>query len=193
MTGRASFGLSGHGLSVTGGSAHVIGTSAGQQAYQGGLTAPDASFHPDLGRHWYEGSQARRRRAHLRRSRLAWTVTVSPEVNVSQAPARPRPPARHFTLNTDGQRHPLINAAAAYTIGAGLASFVLGMLSLSHFICTLLGVTGFIVGLLAQMASATRAERMFIVFGIVASFVGMGLGFAHGGFSIGSGGGTGIS
>jgi hypothetical protein len=129
-------------------------------------------------------------RAHaFRRGRLAWTVTVSPEVNVSQAPARPRQRARHFTLNTDGLRHPLINAAAAYTIVAGLASFVLGMLSLNHFVGSILGVTGFVVGLLAQMASATRAERMFIVFGIVASFVGMGLGFAHGGFSIGSGGG----
>jgi hypothetical protein len=168
---------------VTGGSAHVIGTSAGQQAYQAGLTAPDASFHPNLGRHWYVGSQAGRPRARFRRSRLAWTVTVSPEVNVSQAPARPRPRARHFTLNSDGQRHPLINSAAAYTILAGLASFVLGMLSLNHFITTVLGLTGFIVGMLAQMLSATRAERMFIVFGIVASFVGMGLGFAHGGFS----------
>jgi hypothetical protein len=77
----------------------------------------------------------------------------------------------------------MIIAAAAYTIVAGLASFVLGMLSLGAIIGTILGVTGFLVGLLAQMLSATRAERMFIVFGIVASFVGMGLGFAHGGFS----------
>jgi hypothetical protein len=103
-------------------------------------------------------------------------------VNVSQAPARPRPRARYLTLNSGGQRHPLIIASAAYTIVAGLASFVLGMLSQSHLIGTILGVTGFIVGLLAQMLSATRAERMFIVFGITASFVGMGLGFAHGGF-----------
>lgn len=102
---------------------------------------------------------------------------------MSQAPARPRPRARQFTLNSDGKRHPLINASAAYTIAAGLASFVLGMLSLDHFIGSILGVTGFVVGLLAQMLSATRAERMFIVFGIVASFVGMGLGLAHGGFS----------
>src|SRR5260221_8893927 len=45
-------------------------------AYQAGLTAPAASFHPDLGRHWYIGSQAGRPRAHFRRSRLAWTGTV---------------------------------------------------------------------------------------------------------------------
>jgi hypothetical protein len=104
-------------------------------------------------------------------------------VNVSQASARPRSRARQLTLSTDRLRHPLINAAAAYTIVAGLASFILGMLSRDHFIGSVLGVTGFIVGLLAQMLSATRTERMFIVCGIVASFVGMGLGLAHGGFS----------
>lgn len=101
---------------------------------------------------------------------------------MSQAPPRPRPPTRHFTLNTDGQRHTMINLGAAYTVIAGLVSFVLGMMSQQHLAGTVLGLTGFIVGLLAQMLSATRAERMVIVFGIVASFVGMGLGFAHGGF-----------
>jgi hypothetical protein len=83
----------------------------------------------------------------------------------------------------DGKRHPWLNAAAAYTVIAGLVSFVIGMVSREHVVGTALGVTGFVVGLFAQMLSATRAERIFIVFGIVASFVGMGLGFAHGGFS----------
>jgi len=102
---------------------------------------------------------------------------------VSQAQARHRPHVPHFTLNTDGKRHPWINTATAYTIIAGLASFIVGMMKQQHLVGTILGVSGFIVGMLAQMLSATRAERMFIVFGIVASFVGMGLGFAHGGFS----------
>ena len=88
-----------------------------------------------------------------------------------------------FTLNTDGKRHPWINAAAAYAVLAGLASLITGMLDKLHLAGTLLGATGFVVGMLAQMMSATRASRMVIVFGIVASFVGMGLGFAHGGFS----------
>ena len=101
-------------------------------------------------------------------------------MHVSEAPARPRP---HLTLNTDGKRHPVVNAAAAYTVLAGLASFVLGMYSIQHIAGTALGVSGLVIGLLAQMMSATRAERMVIVVGIVASFVGMGLGFAHGGFS----------
>jgi hypothetical protein len=86
-------------------------------------------------------------------------------------------------LNTDGKRHPLLNAAAAYTVVAGLVSVVLGMLSIQHIAGTILGVTGMLIGLLAQMMSATRAERMVIVFGIVASFVGLALGFGHGGFT----------
>ena len=102
---------------------------------------------------------------------------------VSQAQIRNRARVPHVTLNTDGKRHPWINTATAYTCLAGLASFVIGLVNRAHLAGTILGVTGFLVGMLAQMLSATRAERMFIVFGIVASFVGMGLGFAHGGFS----------
>jgi len=103
---------------------------------------------------------------------------------VSEAEARPRA-HRRFTLNTDGKRHPWLNSATAYTCTAGLVSFLLGMINNSHLAGTILGVTGFIIGLSAQMVSATRAERIFIMFGIVASFVGMGLGFAHGGFTVG--------
>jgi hypothetical protein len=102
---------------------------------------------------------------------------------VSGAQARPRSQARHLTLNSDGKRHPLINTAAAYTVLAGLASFIIGMINREHFAGSILGVTGMLAGLAAQMLSVTRAERIVIVFGIVASFVGMALGFAHGGFS----------
>jgi hypothetical protein len=102
---------------------------------------------------------------------------------VSQAQVRPQPRERHFSLNSQGQgRHPLVLAGAGYTVAAGVVSMVIGLLSLAHILGTILGVTGMIVGLLAQMMSATRNERMVIVTGIVASFVGMGLGFAHGGF-----------
>ena len=102
---------------------------------------------------------------------------------MSQAPARPRLRALHLNRNPEGKSHTLINAAAAYTVVAGVVSLILGMLSIQHVAVTILGVTGMIVGLLAQMMSATRAERMVIVFGIVTSFVGMALGFGHGGFS----------
>jgi len=104
-------------------------------------------------------------------------------MHVSQAPARPRPRARQFSLHSEGQGgHPLIIAAGAYTLIAGVVSMVIGLLSLAHVVGTILGVTAFVIGLLAQMLSAHRYERMVIVTGIVAAFVGMGLGIAHGGF-----------
>ncbi len=99
---------------------------------------------------------------------------------MSQAP--PRPQARRLTLNTDGRHHPLVNAGAAYTLVAGVVSLVLGLLNVASTLGAILGITGFLFGMLAQMLSATRAERMIIVTGITASFVGMGLGIAHGGF-----------
>ncbi|MGN6792630.1 MAG: hypothetical protein ACTHJW_09605 [Streptosporangiaceae bacterium] len=103
---------------------------------------------------------------------------------MSQAPARPRPRARHFSLHPEGQGgHPLIIAAAGYTLFAGVVSMLIGLLSLAHVLGTILGVTAFVIGLVAQMLSAHRYERMVIVVGIVAAFVGMGLGFAHGGFA----------
>jgi hypothetical protein len=101
---------------------------------------------------------------------------------MSQAQVRSRSRARHFTLNSDGERHPLLNAATAYTFIAGLAAFVAGLVLSLHLVATVLGGTGFFVGMSAQMVSATREQRMFIVVGIVGSFVGMGLGLAHGGF-----------
>ena len=71
---------------------------------------------------------------------------------------------------------------AAYSLVAGIVSMVLGLLSKGAIAGAILGVTAFLVGLGAQMVSATRNQRMVIVCGIVASFVGMGLGIAHGGF-----------
>jgi hypothetical protein len=101
---------------------------------------------------------------------------------MSQTQVRSRSRTRQFTLNSDGKRHPLLNAAAAYTVVAGLVALVTGFMTGQHVVATILGVTGMGVGLGAQMVSATREERMLIVVGVVASFVGMGLGFAHGGF-----------
>ena len=45
------------------------------------------------------------------------------------------------------------------------------------------GLAGLLIGLVAQMMSATREERVIIVTGIIAAFVGLALGLAHGGFS----------
>jgi hypothetical protein len=102
---------------------------------------------------------------------------------VSQAQAGSGSPARRFTLNSDGQRHPWINGSAAYAVVAGVVSTVLGLMNVAHFAGTLLGVTAFLIGMVAQMVSATREQRMVIVVGVVAAFVGLGLGIAHGGFT----------
>jgi hypothetical protein len=99
---------------------------------------------------------------------------------VSQAPARPQ--ARRLTRNSASGAHPAILAGAAYTVLAGLTALLIGLLDVASTVGAILGVTGFVIGMIAQMMSVTRAERMFIVFGITASFVGMGLGIAHGGF-----------
>ncbi len=92
-------------------------------------------------------------------------------------------PAR-LTLNSDGQRHPALNAMAVFTLIAGVVAFVLGLTRHDlHLAATILGILGFAGGLLAQMLSATREQRIVIMTGVVAGFVGMALGIAHGGFA----------
>jgi uncharacterized membrane protein len=101
-----------------------------------------------------------------------------PEASSTQTQAR----APRLTLNTDGQRHPVLNALTAFTFLAGCAAFASALVVRLHLAATILGLTAFGIGLLAQMMSATREERIFIVAGIIAGGVGMGLGIAHGGF-----------
>ena len=90
--------------------------------------------------------------------------------------------APRLTLNSDRQRHPLLNAATAVTFVAGLVAFTLGLVVAEHLAATVVGMFAFATGMVAQLVSATREERIFIVAGLVAAFVGMGLGIAHGGF-----------
>jgi len=92
------------------------------------------------------------------------------------------PSRAHLTLNSDGQRHPLENGLAIFTLVAGLVVFAVGWVVTLHVIASVLGVISLVVGLYAQMISATREERMIIVTGLIAAFVGTALGFAHGGF-----------
>lgn len=99
--------------------------------------------------------------------------------------------ASHLTLNSDGRSHPLENILAVSVLAAGLASFVLGLIvrndtaagSAMAIAAAATGLYSLVVGLYAQMVSATREERVVIVAGIIAGFVGLALGLAHGGFS----------
>jgi hypothetical protein len=85
------------------------------------------------------------------------------------------------TLNSDGQRHPMENALTVFTFILGIAALAIGFIVRFHVAGTVMGIVGFVVGLYAQLVSNTREQRVFIVAGIVAAFVGMGLSIAHGG------------
>jgi hypothetical protein len=90
----------------------------------------------------------------------------------------------HVTLNSDGRPHPLENTLAIVTLVTGVAAFALGFVVAQHLSAVILGLVALATGMYVQMISATREERIIIVTGLVAAFVGAGLGFAHGGFSV---------
>jgi hypothetical protein len=97
---------------------------------------------------------------------------------------RAHPHLPHVTLNSDGRPHPLLNALTWITFVFGLVSFALGFVVRAHLAACVIGLAALGIGLYAQMMSETREERMLIVTGLVAAFVGAGLGFAHGGFGV---------
>ena len=93
-------------------------------------------------------------------------------------------------LNTDGQPHPAENATAILVLVTGLVSFVLGLIvrnthtgAAVHIIATATGLFAVLVGLYIQMVSSTRNQRIVIVTGIIAGFVGLAIGLAAGGFT----------
>ena len=101
---------------------------------------------------------------------------------------------RHFprlSLNSDGRPHPLLNAASIFTLIAGLVSFALGLFIRSDarsglgwaIAAAATGLAALVIGLYTQMMSATREERIIIITGIIAGFIGLALGLAHGGFA----------
>ena len=96
---------------------------------------------------------------------------------------------RHNILNSDGQPHPVENVLAIFTLVVGLVSFVLGLIvrnvhtgAAVIVITTATGLVACLVGLYAQMISATREQRILIVAGIIAGFVGLAIGISKGGF-----------
>jgi hypothetical protein len=92
-------------------------------------------------------------------------------------------PQSHLSLNAGGRRRPLENGMAVFTLVSGLLSFPLGFVVSQHVLACALGAAALAVGMYAQLMSATRMERILIVTGMVAAFVGGALGLAHGGFS----------
>jgi hypothetical protein len=96
-----------------------------------------------------------------------------------------------LNLNSDGRPHPLLNLASFSVLIVGLLSFALGLFlrtgpSSAHVwavVAAITGLAGLLIGLFLQMLSATREERVIIVAGVIASFIGLALGLAHGGLS----------
>ena len=96
-----------------------------------------------------------------------------------------------LNLNSDGRPHPLLNAATFFTLIIGLLSFALGLFLRTGpggfhgwaIVTAATGLASMLIGLVCQMLSATREERVIIVTGIIAAFVGLALGLAHGGLS----------
>ena len=97
---------------------------------------------------------------------------------------------RSHILNSDGHPHTVLNIMTIFTLVDGLVSFALGLFirnaptagSAWHIIATATGLVAILVGLPAQMISATREQRVLIVAGMIAGFVGLALGLSKGGF-----------
>jgi len=97
--------------------------------------------------------------------------------------------SRANILNSDGRSHPVENALTVFTLIIGLVSFVLGMIvrnahtgTAVHITATATGLIACLVGLYVQMISSTREQRILIVTGIIAGFVGLAIGLSRGGF-----------
>ena len=97
---------------------------------------------------------------------------------------------RHNILNSDGQPHPVQNVLTVFTLIVGLISFVLGLIIRNAHtgaavivITTVTGLAACLVGLYVQMISSTRNQRVLIVTGMIAGFVGLALGLSKGGFT----------
>lgn len=92
-------------------------------------------------------------------------------------------------LNTDGRPHPVENVTAIVVLILGLVSFVLGLVvrnahtgTAVHVLATVTGLIAGLAGLYVQMVSSTRNQRVIIVAGIIAGFVGLAIGLSKGGF-----------
>jgi hypothetical protein len=99
----------------------------------------------------------------------------------------PRPRSR--LLSSDGQRHGVENLLAIVVLVIGLVSFALGMIVRNahtgapvHITATATGLFSVLVGLYLQMVSSTREQRVLIVTGMIAGFVGLAIGLSKGGF-----------
>jgi len=86
-----------------------------------------------------------------------------------------------ITLNSDGEKHPRENGLAIFTVIAGIVAFAIGWIVARHVIAFWVALATLVVGFYAQMVSVTREQRIIIVAGLIAAFVGGALALGHGG------------
>ena len=79
------------------------------------------------------------------------------------------------------RRSTMENGLVAFTIVSGLIAFAIGWVVSLHSIATVLAVASMVIGMYAQLVSTSREQRIVIVTGLVAAFVGGALAIAHGG------------
>jgi hypothetical protein len=108
-------------------------------------------------------------------------VAAVPETVNAGASTGARQPI--FSLNDDGQRHPVENTLTVVTFVAGILAFSVSWVVRLHLPASVLALVSMVIGLYAQLISATRPQRIIIITGVVAAFVGGCLAVAHGGFS----------
>ena len=89
---------------------------------------------------------------------------------------------RHFTFNTDGRPHPLVNGLLAVTLVLGVVSVTTAGFHHLHVTTAATGLAGTLAGGWGQYISATTAERFALVIGLGMAALGFYLGMAHGGF-----------
>jgi len=96
---------------------------------------------------------------------------------------------RPHVLNSDGRTHPVQNVLTITVLLIGLVSFVIGLIVRNahtgpavHIIATATGLYALLMGLYLQLVSSTREQRVLIVTGIIAGFVGLAIGLSRGGF-----------
>jgi hypothetical protein len=90
-------------------------------------------------------------------------------------------PRHHVTLNTDGRRHPLPNAATTVAAVLTVLAGVCALIHSTHIVASWAGLLGLGAGAWAQMISATTAERFVNVCAMVVSGLALLFGLAHGG------------
>jgi len=82
-----------------------------------------------------------------------------------------RPSPADVRMHADETRHQRLDALAWGSLVLGIASFGVAAAG-GHWIGVLLGLVGFAVSVVAQMFSATTAERWLILPGWALAFVG---------------------